>query len=59
IVTFATLKSTPTKMDLWLSVACGPDSPISSDKQEGLLSPTCHPSNVHHIRGFPKEYYVA
>ncbi|XP_036186361.1 protein unc-13 homolog B isoform X1 [Myotis myotis] len=35
------------------------DSPISSDKQEGLLSPTCHPSNVHHIRGFPKEYYVA
>lgn len=35
------------------------DSPISSDKQEGLLSPTYHPSNVHHIGGFPKEYYVA
>lgn len=35
------------------------DSPISSDKQEGLLSPTCHPSNVHHIRGFLKEYYAA
>lgn len=35
------------------------DSPISSNKHEGLLSPTCHPSNVHHVRGFPKEYYVA
>ena len=30
-------------------------SPVS-DKQEGLLSPTCHPSNVHHIGGFPEEY---
>nr|KAF6332320.1 unc-13-like protein B [Pipistrellus kuhlii] len=35
------------------------DSPTSSERQEGLLSPTCHPSNVHHIRGFPKECYVA
>lgn len=34
------------------------DSPIA-DKQEGLLSPTCHPSNVHHIGSFPKEHYVA
>ncbi|KAM5331844.1 uncharacterized protein AAES06_012001 [Glossophaga mutica] len=34
------------------------DSPIS-DKQEGLLSPTCHPSNVHHIGSFPKEHHVA
>ncbi|XP_069432360.1 protein unc-13 homolog B isoform X3 [Ovis canadensis] len=33
-------------------------SPVS-DKQEGLLSPTCHPSNVHHIGGFPEEYYRA
>ncbi|XP_036891945.1 protein unc-13 homolog B isoform X6 [Sturnira hondurensis] len=33
------------------------DSPIS-DKQEGLLSPTCPPSNVHHIESFPKEHYV-
>ncbi|XP_035877785.1 protein unc-13 homolog B isoform X17 [Phyllostomus discolor] len=34
------------------------DSPIS-DKQEGFLSPTCHPSNVHHIGSFSNEYYVA
>ncbi|XP_055282947.1 uncharacterized protein LOC129556782 [Moschus berezovskii] len=33
-------------------------SPVS-DKQEYLLSPTCHPSNVHHIGGFPEEYYRA
>ncbi|XP_030740035.2 protein unc-13 homolog B isoform X1 [Globicephala melas] len=33
-------------------------SPVS-DKQEDLLSPTCHPSNVHHIGGFPEEYYRA
>ena len=33
-------------------------SPVS-DKQEGLLSPTCHPSNLHHIGGFPEEYYRA
>lgn len=33
-------------------------SPVS-DKQEGLLSPTCHPSSVHHIGGFPEEYYRA
>ena len=32
-------------------------SPVS-DKQEGLLSPTCHPSSVHHIGGFPEEYYI-
>ncbi|XP_066112926.1 protein unc-13 homolog B isoform X2 [Saccopteryx bilineata] len=35
------------------------DSPVSSDKQEGLLSSTCPPSSVHHIGNFPKEYYVA
>ncbi|KAF6328383.1 unc-13-like protein B [Rhinolophus ferrumequinum] len=34
------------------------DSPIC-DKQEDDLSPTCHPSNAHHIGGFPKEYYGA
>uniref|UniRef100_A0A2I3TIQ6 Unc-13 homolog B n=1 Tax=Pan troglodytes TaxID=9598 RepID=A0A2I3TIQ6_PANTR len=33
-------------------------SPIS-DKQENLQSPTWHSSNVHHIRDFPEEYYVA
>ena len=33
-------------------------SPVS-DKQDGLVSPTCHPSNVHHIGGFPEEYYRA
>ncbi|KAM8802402.1 uncharacterized protein V5649_004827 [Rhynchonycteris naso] len=35
------------------------DSPVSSDKQKGLLSPTCPPSSVYHIGDFPKEYYVA
>ncbi|XP_031305819.1 uncharacterized protein LOC116152678 [Camelus dromedarius] len=33
-------------------------SPVS-DKQEDLQSPPCRPSNVHHIGGFPEEYYVA
>ncbi|KAJ8794446.1 hypothetical protein J1605_018899 [Eschrichtius robustus] len=33
-------------------------SPVS-DKQEDLLSPICHPSNVHRIGGFPEEYYGA
>uniref|UniRef100_A0A8D0XHZ7 Unc-13 homolog B n=1 Tax=Sus scrofa TaxID=9823 RepID=A0A8D0XHZ7_PIG len=33
-------------------------SPVS-DKQEGLLLPTCHLSNVHPIGGVPEEYYGA
>ncbi|XP_064147837.1 protein unc-13 homolog B isoform X7 [Loxodonta africana] len=33
-------------------------SPIS-DKQDGLLSPTCLPSNSYHFGGFPEESYVA
>uniref|UniRef100_A0A8C0RK86 Unc-13 homolog B n=2 Tax=Canis lupus familiaris TaxID=9615 RepID=A0A8C0RK86_CANLF len=32
-------------------------SPLT-DKQEGLLSPTNHPSDVHHVGGFPEEYHV-
>uniref|UniRef100_A0A7N5JML8 Unc-13 homolog B n=1 Tax=Ailuropoda melanoleuca TaxID=9646 RepID=A0A7N5JML8_AILME len=32
-------------------------SPLT-DKQEGLLSPTSHPSNVHHIEGLREEYLV-
>lgn len=32
-------------------------SPLT-DKQGGLLSPTSHPSNIHHIRDLPEEYHV-
>ncbi|XP_034872273.1 protein unc-13 homolog B isoform X5 [Mirounga leonina] len=32
-------------------------SPLT-DIQEGLLSPTSPPSNVHHIGGLPEEYHV-
>ncbi|KAM6184268.1 protein unc-13 homolog B [Erethizon dorsatum] len=34
------------------------DSPIS-EEQESLLSPTWHPSRIHHVGEFADEYYVS